>query len=220
VNHSRPATGPADKSSRPGAPRRPRDAAATRADLLRAARRRFARDGYDRASVRDIAADAGVNIALISRYFGSKDALFAEALADAGWFREVRAVPPDELPARMLARILDQPPAYGRENPMAALLRSSGHAGVAERMRAHLDENYTRRLSGLSSEEDATVRADLFVALVLGIGVLHTVIRKPPLASQRFEQLWPHVERMFNVLFPQTDGGPPPNQDLPNPRAP
>jgi AcrR family transcriptional regulator len=207
-----PAGGPAPAPA-PGGRRRHRDAAATRADLLRAARRRFARDGYDGASVRDIAADAGANVALISRYFGSKDGLFVEALSAPSRFPDLRETPPAELPAKMLARILDQPDAYGGENPIAALLRSTGHEGVAEQMRAHIDSDLTRRLAALSPEEDATVRADLFVALLLGIGVLHTVIRKPPLADQRSQQLQPHISRLFGVLFPEARGDSPPGDE-------
>ena len=50
-----------------------RDAANTRRLLLSSARRRFAQDGYSATRVRDIAADAGVNVALINRYFSSKE---------------------------------------------------------------------------------------------------------------------------------------------------
>lgn len=59
---------------------RPRNAQATRSAILEAARARFAQDGYDHVGVRDIASDAGVNAALVSRYFGSKEELFAEVL--------------------------------------------------------------------------------------------------------------------------------------------
>src|SRR5687768_16792368 len=59
-----------------------RDAARTRRRLLEAARRRFARDGYATSTVRDIADDAGVNVALISRYFTSKEGLFEACLTD------------------------------------------------------------------------------------------------------------------------------------------
>ena len=60
-------------------PRR-RDAAATRAAILAAARTHFARLGYDRAALRDIAAEAGADVALVGRYFGGKEGLFTEAL--------------------------------------------------------------------------------------------------------------------------------------------
>jgi AcrR family transcriptional regulator len=59
---------------------RPRNANATRQAILEAARRQFIRDGYDNAGLRAIAADAGIDPALICRYFGSKKQLFCEAL--------------------------------------------------------------------------------------------------------------------------------------------
>ena len=64
-------------------PRRRRDAAATREAILEAATRRFATQGYGSAGVREIAADAGVTAALVNRYFGSKEGLFAEAIRRA-----------------------------------------------------------------------------------------------------------------------------------------
>src|SRR3974390_1283980 len=64
------------------APRK-RDAEATRAAILAAAKKHCARSGYDGAFVRDIAADAGVDAALINRYFGGKQGLFAAALKDS-----------------------------------------------------------------------------------------------------------------------------------------
>src|SRR5215471_13068200 len=63
-------------------PRHRRNAVATRAAILDSARRAFARSGYDGAGVREIAAEAGVTAMLVNRYFGSKEKLFAEVLAD------------------------------------------------------------------------------------------------------------------------------------------
>src|SRR6266516_1776718 len=60
---------------------RSRNAAETRAALLAAARVRFARDGYEATNLRVIAADVGVNVALISRSIGSKEGLFKTVLA-------------------------------------------------------------------------------------------------------------------------------------------
>src|SRR5215475_15850843 len=61
---------------------RPRNAAATRDAILAAARRAFARAGYDGAGVREIAKGAGVTAMLVNRYFGSKERLFAEVVAE------------------------------------------------------------------------------------------------------------------------------------------
>ena len=51
---------------------------ATRAAILEAAKKIFAAKGFDAATVRDICKEAGANIALVSRYFGSKSGLYAE----------------------------------------------------------------------------------------------------------------------------------------------
>ena len=51
----------------------------TRAAILEAARELFATEGYERATVRDIAAKAAIDPALVIRYFGSKEALFVRA---------------------------------------------------------------------------------------------------------------------------------------------
>src|SRR6201986_5413050 len=59
-----------------------RDAVATRAAILASARRAFAAAGYDGAGVREIAKGAGVTAMLVNRYFGSKEKLFAEVVAD------------------------------------------------------------------------------------------------------------------------------------------
>ena len=65
---------PAARGRRPGKPE-------TRSAILSAARTRFLADGYDRASLRAIATDAGVDVALLSYFFGSKRGLFGAAMA-------------------------------------------------------------------------------------------------------------------------------------------
>src|ERR1700754_1147059 len=62
--------------------RRTRDAEATRRAILDAAIDAFARSGYDGASTRDIARDAGIDPRLITRYFGSKESLFERAVEE------------------------------------------------------------------------------------------------------------------------------------------
>src|SRR5882672_5243534 len=63
-------------------PPRRRNAAATRAAILASARRVFAQVGYDGVGVREIAKGAGVTAMLVNRYFGSKEQLFAEVVAE------------------------------------------------------------------------------------------------------------------------------------------
>ena len=51
----------------------------TREAILDAARQRFAESGYEQTSIRAVAAEAGVNSALVMHFFGSKEALFRAA---------------------------------------------------------------------------------------------------------------------------------------------
>ncbi len=83
----------------------------TRAKILDAARKRFTDVGYDAATMRMIAADAGVDAALISYFFGSKQQLFGAAFAlranPAEVITEQLDGPIDELPRRLLGVLLD-----------------------------------------------------------------------------------------------------------------
>jgi len=62
------------------APVRRRNAADSRQRLLDAARKLFAERGYERSTIRDIGEQAGLDSTLIARYFGSKAALYLEAM--------------------------------------------------------------------------------------------------------------------------------------------
>src|ERR1044072_1463007 len=66
--------GSGTRGRRPGRPE-------TRVEILEVARRRFLADGYQAVTMRSVAAEAGVDAALISYYFGSKKGLFGAALA-------------------------------------------------------------------------------------------------------------------------------------------
>ena len=68
----------------------------TREAILAAARARFGDYGYDGATIRGIAADAGVDAALVHHFFGTKERLFAAAMR--------LPVLPSELLAAALAR--------------------------------------------------------------------------------------------------------------------
>src|SRR3954469_15074035 len=64
---------PQRSGRRPGDPQ-------TRSAITASARRSFAQAGYDRATIRAIAAPAGVDPALVVHYFGSKEALFRDVM--------------------------------------------------------------------------------------------------------------------------------------------
>ena len=79
---------------KPTTERRPHDAEATRQALLEAGRAVFDEVGYERATTREIGERAGVDPALIARYFDGKEGLFLAAIAEvAGSERRARLRP-------------------------------------------------------------------------------------------------------------------------------
>ncbi len=172
-------------------PKRRRDAAATREAILEAATRRFATQGYERAGVREIAADAGVTAALVNRYFGSKEGLFAEVIRralDMGHLLEGR---PGDL-ADHLARVM----VYGREDsrdwgytPLLLLLHSATVPGALKLFRRDLDRNELPILAEQIGGDDAAVRAVMVMAQLTGFAIVYRVLRPKAFADARGEEL-------------------------------
>ena len=87
------------------ATQRPRNAAQTRADILSAARRRFATEGFEPTTLRSIAADVGVDAALVTRYFGSKRDLFATATEFRIDLPDLSGADPDDIAGHVVATV-------------------------------------------------------------------------------------------------------------------
>lgn len=171
-----------------GSAERRRDAQGTRRLLLDAAAKLFAERGYEAATVRDIAAVAGVNQALLFRYFGSKQALLTEVIASGGE-EQVRTTAPERLFATALRGMLAGGGKEAADLPLAVYLRSIGTGGEAGDMVRALGDEYSAALSTLSGEEDSLLRADLAMAWLLGIGLMRVVVAKEPLAGAAPEEI-------------------------------
>ncbi|MDT5028660.1 MAG: hypothetical protein QOE61_5086 [Micromonosporaceae bacterium] len=192
---------PGDKH--PG-PRR-RDAAGTRQLLLDAARRRFASDGYTATTVRDIADDAGVNVALINRYFTSKEGLFGACLVGAvdELGRTVAEdVTLDQIPHR-IARQLAGPQTGKHPNQLLLLLRSSGDER-AEQIRLDILRSFAERLATAAGwrpddpdGDRLMLRAQIAFAAAFGIALLRSSTALEPLASAGQQDL---VEPLHNLI--------------------
>jgi AcrR family transcriptional regulator len=177
-----------------------RDREATRARLLETARLRFAREGYDATSVRDIARDAGVDATLIFRYFGSKEKLYAEASAPGG--TDLLDGPPDELVARMMREVVFHDwSTHGGEHPLVAMLRSSAHDDTRQRIREEVCNTYVRALEDLTEGGEAALRAELLSAWLVGIGILRSVVATPALAKAEAADLAPYLEIVAGGLL-------------------
>jgi AcrR family transcriptional regulator len=186
---------------------RRRDASATKAALLRAAQELFTERGYERTTVRDIADRAGVNQALLFRYFGTKEELFHVVLATESRVL-IAESPAEQVLARTLAKLLSQDMDTAQDAVWLAALRSSGHDSAADAIRKQLGEDYTRVLGSLTDAEDADLRVDLVLAWIVGLGMLRTVVRKEPLVSADPAAVTRLVLRAMSVLLERADTEP------------
>lgn len=174
---------------------RRRDSAATREALLDAATAMFADRGFDRTTVRDIAKEAGVNQALLFRYFGSKEALFEEAIARGG-HEQIATTKPELLLETVLRNLLTSETGGERNHTLRVFLRATGNNKAASAARQRLGEEYTRALSSLTDAEDADLRADLVLAWLVGISFLRDITEKDPLAGAEANRI---VELVLNA---------------------
>jgi AcrR family transcriptional regulator len=172
---------------RPGEP-------ATRERIAEAARRLFAERGFDRTSMRAVAAAAGVDPALVHHYFGTKQRLFLEAVdfpIDAVRSLELLSVDDvdgvGERLVRFALQLWDDPVVLPR---LLGVLRSAVTDAEAARMLAVL---FTRQgpvqlVRGLGSDQP-DLRAELVGTQLVGLAVARHVLRVEPLASADHETI-------------------------------
>jgi AcrR family transcriptional regulator len=162
----------------------PRRSDATRAEILRAARSRFAADGYQRATIRAIAADAGIDPSMVMRYYGSKDQLFAAAVDVDLRLPDPSGIPRRKLGAALVAHFIRrwEDPA---DDALLMLLRSAAaDESAAARLRAVFHDQLTPVLIGLVGDKaEAAARAGLVATQMLGLALCRNVIRLPPVVA-------------------------------------
>jgi AcrR family transcriptional regulator len=164
-----------------------RDAEATKGAILRAAREQFAAHGFERATVRAIAGGAGVDAALVIRYFGSKDKLFAAAADFDLRLPILTALPRARVGEALLLHFIDR---WEADDTFAALLRSAAtNELAARRVRAVLAKQVTPAVAAVACDGQGATRAALVAAQILGLGLCRYVLRLPPLVGLSRTQL-------------------------------
>jgi AcrR family transcriptional regulator len=164
----------------------------TRAEILDAARRQFGERGYDGTTIRAIAAEAGVNQALVHHFFGTKEQIFIASVD----------FPVD--PAVALPLILDGPREQFGERlarfvlsvwgnpvsraPLLALLRSStGNEQAAAMLRDLLGKVLFSRVA--TATGSSTLRVAAAAGQAVGLMLLRYVVQVEPLASATDEEI-------------------------------
>jgi AcrR family transcriptional regulator len=165
--------------------------APTRRAILAAARQRFAEHGYERATIRAIAADAGIDPSMVMRYFGSKEQLFAAAAHLDLRLPDLRAVPRDRVGstlARHMVALWDS--AAGTEDALLFLFRSAlTHEAAADRLRRQVFRDQVAPHIADVVPDQPERRAGLVATQVLGVVLCRYVLRLPPVAEADADSL-------------------------------
>jgi AcrR family transcriptional regulator len=182
--------------------RRPGDGG-TAEKILAASRANFARVGFEAGTIRAIAAEAGVDPALVLHYFGSKEGLFRAAVDfpvdPAEFIPRLLAPGLDGLGERLVRFFLEtwDSPA-GR--PLLALIRSVvGSEDAAALLREFVSREVLGRIARALQVDQPELRASLAASTLIGMAMLRYVIKLEPLSSARSDVvagwLGPAVQR-------------------------
>lgn len=159
---------------------------ATRAAILRAARERFAADGYDRATIRAIAADAEIDPSMVMRYYGSKAKLFGVAADFDLRLPDLGVLPRAGLGAALVRHLLA---LWEADETFLALLRAAVTNEVAaERMREVFVQQVAP-LVGSVAPDRAPQRAGLVGSQVLGMALGRYALRLRPLVAMSADEV-------------------------------
>ncbi len=161
----------------------PRKSDVTRSTILVAAREQFAASGYQAATIRGIAAAAGVDPALVMRYYGNKEGLFAAAAEFDLRLPDLAALPREQVGEAMVTHFLDR--WEGDETLMALLRTAVTHEAAAARMQAIFATQVAPHIARLGVQPRAAVaaRAGLVATQILGLALCRYVLRLPPVVA-------------------------------------
>jgi len=161
-------------------------AAETRERIFGAARTMFCQAGFDQLGVRELAAAAKVDPAVVIRLFGSKEALFA-AVAEGAFALEAPFDGPLEgLGLRIAQHLMgkidaDEVPADADFDEFRFLLRSAASPVAGPILSAALHAGFIGPLAKHLGGREAAVRAALLSSCVLGFVTLRVALGSPAL---------------------------------------
>ncbi|MFE3856839.1 TetR family transcriptional regulator [Streptomyces griseorubiginosus] len=183
-----PPTSTPPTSTPPAAPPARRDAEATKAAILRAARYLLARTPHADITLKAVAERAGVSPPLIVKYFGNKDTLFARVMSFESDATALLDAPLGELGRHMVRHVLTSQAERGADPLLRiAFAPVQGEHGDILRVnfRTQVVDRLTERLEG----PDAGLRAELAVGTLLGLGVMYGIARGAELRAAAVEDL-------------------------------
>jgi AcrR family transcriptional regulator len=161
-----------------------------RAAILTAAQELFARLGYENTTIRAVAAQAAIDPAMVIRYFGSKDELYARAASIELDLPPMGTIVPEAVGETLARRFLDVWEGPGSAKGMAIMLRSAiSNEFAAEKAREVFAGQVRPAIAALGSPATAAQRAGLVSSQLLGLALCRYILRFPPLVAMSRDEI-------------------------------
>ncbi|MEW2155959.1 TetR family transcriptional regulator [Streptomyces sp. NPDC007189] len=157
-----------------------RDAEATKAAILKAARHLLARHAHADITLKAVAERAGVSPPLIVKYFGNKDALFTRVMSFDTDADALLDAPLSGLGRHMVRHVLAGQRERGAD-PLLRIAFAPLHGDHGDILRTNFGAQVTERLAARLTGPDPGLRAELAVAALVGLGVMYGIARGPHL---------------------------------------
>lgn len=184
-------TAPGEQPAGPG--RRPGNSG-TRDAILAAARQRFADSGYDKTSMRAVAADAGVDPALIHHYFGTKQQLFAAVVElpvdPEVVLGRVDTTPVEQLGETLVAAVVavwDSPAGAGAVALFRSLVAGGDISPARDFLLSVIFERIRRRIA--TDTDDGRLRVALAASQIMGVIMSRKIVRLDPVTELPLDRL-------------------------------
>jgi AcrR family transcriptional regulator len=171
---------------------RRRGSTGTREAILRAARSAFARTGYGGASLRGVAAKAGVDPGLVLHFFGDKAGLFAASLQLPFEPSELEAVlegDTSKLGRRIATFYLKRIFRDGAQTVQSLLRSAVSHPAAAAILKATIETNVVKVLERRFPGPETALRGELVASHMMGLFFARRILGVAPIASIPDEEL-------------------------------
>jgi AcrR family transcriptional regulator len=178
----------------------------TEACILHTARRLFAEEGFDRATIRAVAQRAGVDPALVMQYYGSKEGLFAAAMKGAHGGGSLPQAERDDIPAAAMRDLFAKFEETGDREAAVALARNflthpEAHRIMRDEVMCSLAAGLAQTIGGT----DAQLKAALLMACTFGVGLARYLLEVPGLAQARREDIERLMEPALRAILDDAD---------------
>ena len=151
--------------------------------------------------MRDVARDVGVDPALISRYFGSKEDLFVSVLEDCGNGSSITEGPRETFGERIAHDLVYGPKKEGKLEWLLIMLRSIASPKAAEIVQRNSRERFYQPFTDWVGGPDAEIKARLAGGMMMGLAISRDITGGFGMTAEQCDQMCKRLAATLQSLI-------------------